>query len=78
LSSKVSPVEFYTSRLEYYTSKVQAVKGRLKQLAILRLGIFLATLIMIFIGTRWGFLAIGMIALAGFTGFILTLIRYLA
>jgi hypothetical protein len=78
LSDKVTPEEFYRIRLEHYTKQVKDTQSRLKRLALLRFGIFLATLILIFIATRWNFYVMGIIALTGTITFLLTINHYLS
>jgi hypothetical protein len=46
-------------------------------MALLRFGIFLATLILIFISTRWNFYIMGIIAMTGTISFLLTINHYL-
>lgn len=72
-----SPEDFYTSRLAQYTHKVRAAKTRLQRLAFIRMGIFLLTIILVSIATRWGYYAMGIIALMGTSAFLFTVWRYL-
>jgi hypothetical protein len=72
-----NPAAYYTSRLEHFTRRVGEAQARLKRLALLRLCIFLVTLIMIFIATRWNIYVIAIIALTGITAFLFTLRHYL-
>jgi len=72
-----SPAGYYTSRLEHFTGRVRIAQARLKRLAFLRLGIFLATIILVFIATRWNMYVIGIIALSGITAFLFTLRNYI-
>jgi hypothetical protein len=78
LSDKISPEEFYSGRLEHFTKRVKDTQARLKRLALLRFGIFILTLILIFISTRWNFYIMGIIALTGTTIFLLTINQYLS
>lgn len=77
MSDKVTPSAFYFKRLEHFTGRVLAAQLRLKRLAFLRVGIFLVTMILIFISTRWNFYILGMIAFIGTITFLLTINRYL-
>ena len=77
MSNKDSPEKFYSASLEQFTSRVRALQLRLKQLAFVRVGIFLAAIILIYIATRWGFTAIGIISLAGIIAFLFTVRQYL-
>jgi hypothetical protein len=78
LSDKVSPETFYKARFEYFTKQVKDTQGRLKRLALLRFAIFLATIILILISTRWNFYILGSIALTGTIIFLLTINQYLS
>jgi hypothetical protein len=77
LSDRVSAEKFYRSRLEYFTKAVRATQIRLKRRALLRVGIFVATIILVYIATRWGFYAMGIIATAGTIAFLFTVRRYI-
>ncbi len=78
MSQHISPQGFYSARLEHFTKRVKDSQSRLKRLALLRFGIFLATLILIFISTRWNFYVLGIIALTGTITFLLTINHYLS
>jgi len=77
LNNRVSPASFYSARLEHFTNKVRAAQLSLKRLAFLRLGIFLAAIILIYIATRWGLTAIAIIAVTGIIAFLFTVRHYL-
>lgn len=77
MSEKVSPEAIYSARLENFSKRVKDSQSRLKRLAFLRFGIFLATLILIFISTRWNFYVMGIIGLTGTITFLLTINQYL-
>jgi len=78
LRNASDPADFYTARLSHFTAKINATRKRLKRLAFLRLLIFVSTIILVVIATRWNMTVIIAIALAGVTAFLLTLIRYLS
>ena len=73
---ETNPSVYYYNRLEYFTKAIRATQIRLKRLAFLRVGIFVATIILVYIATRWGFYAIGTIATAGIIAFLFTVRRY--
>jgi hypothetical protein len=73
----MSPNEFYQHRLEYFTQLAKAVQARLKRLSFLRLGIFLLTLVIVYLSVRWGVYAVVLVAVAGLTAFLFTVIRYI-
>jgi hypothetical protein len=78
LSNSISPEKYYSERLEYFSKRVKDSQARLKRLALLRFGIFLVTIIMIFISTRWNFYVMGIIGLTGTITFLLTINHYLS
>jgi hypothetical protein len=78
LKKSFDPAEYYISRLSYFTTRIHATRKRLKLLAFFRLLIFLSTIILIVVATRWNMTAMIVIALAGVTSFLFTLMRYLS
>jgi hypothetical protein len=78
LNHNITPEDFYSARLDHFTKRVRETQLRLKRLAFLRFGIFLATLILIFISTRWNFYIMGIIAFTGTITFLLTINQYLS
>ncbi len=77
VNHKISPEAFYTSRLAHFTGRVNRAQLLLRRLAFLRMGIFLATIILVYFATVWGFMIIGIIALTGIAAFLFTVIKYL-
>jgi hypothetical protein len=61
-----------------FTVRIQATRKKLRQLAFLRLGIFLATVILVAVATRWNLTAIIIILITGIILFLLSVIRYLS
>jgi len=75
--NKKTPHEFYQHRLEHFTRLAREVQARLKRLSLLRLGIFLGTLVLVYVAVRWGVYAVVLVALAGSAAFLFTVIRYI-
>jgi hypothetical protein len=72
-----SPEAFYTSRLEHFNSGVRQTKRSLQRLALFRVAIFLATVVLVFFATAWGYYSMVMIAVAGISAFLFTISKYL-
>jgi uncharacterized membrane protein YqhA len=73
----MNPNEFYQDRLEHFTRQARAIQSKLKRLSFLRLGIFLATLVLVYFAVRWGVYAVVLVAVAGLAAFLFTVIRYI-
>jgi hypothetical protein len=62
--------------MEQFTRLAGETRSRLKKLSLLRLGIFLTTLVCIYLATRWSVFAVVLVAVAGIAAFLITVIRY--
>lgn len=71
-----SPSDFYRSRLEHFTRLGKEAQSKLKRLSLLRLAIFLVTLVLVYFSVGWGAYAVVLVAVAGLAAFVFTLIRY--
>jgi hypothetical protein len=72
------PADFYIARLSQFKAKINETRKRLKWLAFVRLLIFLVTVVLVIIATRWSMAAIIVIILCSLTVFLLTVFRYLS
>lgn len=74
---QMDPEKYYTERLSHFSAKIHSTRKRLKMLAFLRMAVFLVTVIMVVIATRWGMTSVIISAITGLSIFIVILIRYL-
>lgn len=77
LKPPVNPADYYRSQFSFYTGRVREMKKRLRWMAFFRLAVFLATIIMAVVATRWGLTAVVIFISAGISVFLATLVRYL-
>ena len=70
------PEEYYSTRLGIFLSRVNSARARLKKLALIRLGIFLLTIILIYFMIPRGVGAIIPVALVGIMAFLFAFKRY--
>jgi ABC-type multidrug transport system fused ATPase/permease subunit len=74
---KSSPSQYYSSRLEQFTRLVKTTREKLKRMSLLRLGIFLTTLVFIYLATRWSVFAVILVVVIGVVMFLITVIQYI-
>ena len=72
------PGEFYRSRLSLINEKLTTARKRLTRLALLRLAIFIVTITLAVLATRWSVTAVVIILIAGIFAFILSIISYIS
>jgi hypothetical protein len=70
------PADYYVRRLSGFAVIIHNAKKKLQGLAFLRLFVFLATLVMVVMATRWGWPVLVTVAISGLLIFLLIVIRY--
>ncbi len=72
------PAGYYSNRIAHFEAQAGKLRKRLKILAFLRLMIFLVTVILAFVATRWDMTAIVIISVTGLAAFLFTVVRYIS
>jgi ABC-type multidrug transport system fused ATPase/permease subunit len=77
ISNLDNPAGYYNERLGHFNQQIEITRKRLKWLALSRLAIFILTIILVIIATRWSISAIVAILAISLVVFILVVIQYL-
>jgi hypothetical protein len=77
ITNRHDPAQYYSGRLSHFEAKIGITRRRLKWMAFLRLMIFLATVVLVAVATRWNLTIISIIIITGLAAFLFTVIRYI-
>ncbi len=67
---------YYQSRLQDFTAKLEEIKTTIRKTSILRIIIFLLTILGIYLASAYGWLPMLVIGVVGFSAFIFLVIRH--
>ena len=76
ITDRQNPAEYYSARISHFETEIGETRRRLKWMAFLRLMIFLATVILVAVATRWNMTVIAIISMTGLAAFLFTVVRY--
>lgn len=67
---------YYQSRLQDFTAKLEVTKTIIRKTSILRISLFLITILGIYLASAYGWLPMLIVGIVGFTSFILMVVRH--
>ncbi len=69
-------LKYYNSQLHFYSTQLEETKTKIRKTSILRISIFVITIIGIYLASNYNWLLLTVVAVIGFSAFIILVIRH--